>query len=83
MLYSIRLDIWDNDICKLLNIPVQILPSVKDCAADFGICHALYFGGEIPILGVAGDQQTATIEQACFEPSMMKSTYMVQSVSPY
>ncbi|HJU31516.1 MAG TPA: FGGY-family carbohydrate kinase, partial [Hyphomicrobiaceae bacterium] len=48
---------------------------VKDCAADFGVCNAKFFGAAIPILGVAGDQQAATIGQACFEPGMMKSTY--------
>jgi glycerol kinase len=53
-----------------------MLPEVKDCAADFGIpTPSLLFGAEIPILGVAGDQQAATIGQACFEPGMLKSTY--------
>jgi glycerol kinase len=54
---------------------MQMLPEVKDCAADFGIAAAEHFGAEIPILGVAGDQQAATIGQACFQPGMMKSTY--------
>ncbi|HEX7110358.1 MAG TPA: FGGY-family carbohydrate kinase, partial [Aestuariivirga sp.] len=48
---------------------------VKDCAADFGKTEAKLLGAAIPILGVAGDQQAATIGQACFEPGMMKSTY--------
>jgi glycerol kinase len=52
-----------------------MLPDVKDCAADFGICETKYFGAAIPILGVAGDQQAASIGQACFEPGMLKSTY--------
>ena len=53
-----------------------MLPEVLDCAADFGIDRqADILGAEIPILGVAGDQQAATIGQACFEPGMMKSTY--------
>ena len=52
-----------------------MLPEVKDCAADFGVTEKSLFGAEIPILGVAGDQQAATIGQACFEPGMMKSTY--------
>ncbi len=59
----------------ILDIPAEILPEVLDCAADFGVTDAALFGAEIPILGVAGDQQAATIGQACFEPGMMKSTY--------
>ncbi|MCL4129966.1 UNVERIFIED_CONTAM: hypothetical protein GTU68_054069 [Idotea baltica] len=54
---------------------MEMLPTVKDCAADFGMARTDLFGREIPILGVAGDQQAATIGQACFEPGMMKSTY--------
>ena len=73
MLYDIRNGEWDAEICGLLGVPMSLLPEVKDCAADFGT--TTLFGGEIPILGVAGDQQAATIGQACFEPGMMKSTY--------
>ncbi len=75
MLYNIRLGIWDSDICRLFNIPMHMLPAVKDCATEFGVTEAAHFGGEIPILGVAGDQQAAAIGQACFTPGMMKSTY--------
>ncbi|MEM7722470.1 MAG: glycerol kinase GlpK [Pseudomonadota bacterium] len=75
LLYNIRDGAWDVEICDLLNIPVGILPEVKDCAADFGVTDQSLFGGEIPILGVAGDQQAATVGQACFEPGMLKSTY--------
>ena len=73
MLYNIRDGHWDKDICDLLGIPMQLLPEVDDCAADYGLCDLL--GPSLPILGVAGDQQAATIGQACFEPGMMKSTY--------
>ncbi len=52
-----------------------MLPEVKDCAADFGVTDAAVLGAEVPILGVAGDQQAATIGQACFQPGMLKSTY--------
>ena len=75
MLYNIHKSGWDVDICELLNIPVSILPDVKDCAADFGMARADLFGREIPVFGVAGDQQAATIGQACFSPGMIKSTY--------
>ncbi|MCX8509501.1 MAG: glycerol kinase, partial [Rhodobacteraceae bacterium] len=75
LLFNIRENVWDADILKLLDIPVQMLPDVRDCAADFGATDPALLGRAIPILGVAGDQQAATIGQACFEPGMMKSTY--------
>ena len=75
LMYNIREGQWDADICSMLGVPMGMLPEVKDCAADFGMARADLFGGEIPILGVAGDQQAATIGQACFEPGMLKSTY--------
>jgi glycerol kinase len=75
MLYDIRKGRWSSTICVLLDIPMQMLPEVKDCAADFGQTQADLFGTAIPICGVAGDQQAATIGQACFKPGMLKSTY--------
>jgi len=75
LLYNIAENRWDEEICHLLGIPMQILPEVRDCAADYGMTRADLFGHEIPILGVAGDQQAATVGQACFQPGMMKSTY--------
>jgi glycerol kinase len=66
---------WDEELCALFRVPRAMLPEVKDCAADFGMADPAWFGAEIPILGVAGDQQAATVGQACFEPGMMKSTY--------
>ncbi len=75
MLYDIHMGRWSSSICALLGVPMAMLPEVKDCAADFGMARADLFGGEIPILGVAGDQQAATVGQACFEPGMLKSTY--------
>jgi len=73
LLYNIREGRWDAEICALLRIPMAMLPEVKDCAAEFGVTEA--FGGQIPILGVAGDQQAATLGQACFAPGMLKATY--------
>ncbi|MEJ6639748.1 MAG: glycerol kinase GlpK [Octadecabacter sp.] len=73
MLYNIRDGVWDKTICDRLGIPMSMLPEVLDCAADFGTTDM--FGPKLPILGVAGDQQAATIGQACFEPGMLKSTY--------
>ena len=73
MLYNIHLGEWDAELLTLFNIPSNLLPTVKDCAADFG--HSSLLGAIIPILGIAGDQQAATLGQACFNPGMMKSTY--------
>ncbi|MEZ5911425.1 MAG: glycerol kinase GlpK [Paracoccaceae bacterium] len=73
LLYDIGRGEWDSDICALLGIPMGLLPEVRDCAGDFGVTDLL--GSPVPIRGVAGDQQAATIGQACFRPGMMKSTY--------
>ena len=66
---------WDPEICDLLDIPLAMLPEVRDCADDFGTTRADLFGRALPIAGVAGDQQAATVGQACFAPGMLKSTY--------
>ncbi|MBT5105859.1 MAG: glycerol kinase GlpK [Porticoccaceae bacterium] len=73
MLYNIHQGQWDQELLTLFNIPRSLLPEVKDCAADFGITSLL--GSDIAILGIAGDQQAATVGQACFDTGMMKSTY--------
>ncbi|MBW9117222.1 glycerol kinase GlpK [Rhizobium cauense] len=75
LLYNITEGRWDEELLGLLRIPASMLPEVKDCADDFGMTDAAIFGARIPILGVAGDQQAATIGNACFKPGMMKSTY--------
>jgi glycerol kinase len=75
MLYNIKTGAWDSNICALMDIPMALLPRVLDCAAQFGMTRSDLFGREIPILGVAGDQQAATVGQACFHAGMMKSTY--------
>ncbi|MFM9973124.1 MAG: glycerol kinase GlpK [Beijerinckiaceae bacterium] len=75
LLLDIRSGQWDAELLAIFGVPAAILPEVKDCAADFGMADAEWFGADIPILGVAGDQQAALIGQACFAPGMMKSTY--------
>ncbi|MGL4635646.1 MAG: glycerol kinase GlpK [Beijerinckiaceae bacterium] len=75
LLLDIHTGQWDAELLSIINVPAAILPEVKDCATDYGMADAEWFGAEIPILGVAGDQQAATIGQACFQPGMMKSTY--------
>ncbi|MEM1277116.1 MAG: glycerol kinase GlpK [Pseudomonadota bacterium] len=73
MLMDIHRGTWDSDLCALFGVPMAMLPEIKDCAETFAITDVL--GGQTPIMGVAGDQQAATIGQACFAPGMMKSTY--------
>ena len=75
MLYNISTNKWDDGILKLLKIKKNILPEVKDCSDDFGSTHSSITGQPIPINGVVGDQQAATIGQCCFEPGSIKSTY--------
>ena len=75
LMYDIRKGRWSTTMCEMLGVPMDMLPEVKDCAADFGMARSDLFGAEIPILGIAGDQQAATIGQACFKPGMFKSTY--------
>ena len=75
MLYDIHKGAWSDEICDLLDVPQAMLPELLDCAADFGVTDASVVGAEVPILGVAGDQQAATLGNACFEPGMLKSTY--------
>jgi glycerol kinase len=73
LLLNIHSGQWDDELLKLFRVPLNMLPEVRDSAADFGITSL--FGGPIKILGVAGDQQAATVGQGCFMPGMMKSTY--------
>jgi glycerol kinase len=73
LLFDIHSGQWDVELADLFRVPLALLPDVKDCTGDYGT--TALFGGAIPIRGVAGDQQAATIGQACFTPGMMKSTY--------
>ncbi|MCS5557922.1 MAG: FGGY-family carbohydrate kinase, partial [Oceanospirillaceae bacterium] len=75
MLFNLHTQAWDAQLLELFNIPDQMLPQVKDSAADFGDMSDYVLGHKLPIQGVAGDQQAALFGQACFEPGMAKSTY--------
>ncbi|MGB0224674.1 MAG: glycerol kinase GlpK, partial [Marinobacterium sp.] len=76
LIYNIHDGCWDDELLGLLDIPSSMLPVVKNCADDFGVTRPDLLGGyAIPISGVAGDQQAATLGQACFSPGMLKSTY--------
>ena len=73
--YNLHTRSWDPDLLEIFNVPFETLPCVYDCAADYGETDATLFGRPVPILGVAGDQQAATIGQCCFKPGDIKSTY--------
>jgi glycerol kinase len=75
LLFNIHRGEWDEELLKLFRVPRALLPEVRDCSGDFGTTPHDLFGGEIAIRGLAGDQQAATVGQACFTPGMMKSTY--------
>jgi glycerol kinase len=73
LLYDIRAQGWDAELCRLFRVPMAMLPAVHDNAHVFGT--TTLFGPPIPIAGMAGDQQAALFGQACFAPGMAKSTY--------
>jgi glycerol kinase len=75
LLFNIHTGEWDDELLDILRVPRTMLPEVKDSSANFGETYQDLFGGGIAISGMAGDQQAATIGQACFTPGMMKSTY--------
>jgi glycerol kinase len=75
LLYDIHAGDWSDELLRLLDVPRALLPEVKDSAARFGTTEPSLFGAPIAIGGIAGDQQAATLGQACFRPGMVKSTY--------
>ncbi|MBT4932195.1 MAG: glycerol kinase GlpK [Rhodospirillaceae bacterium] len=75
LLYDIHEGCWSQEMCDLIRVPMSMLPEVKNSADDYGVTDPDLFGGPIAVCGIAGDQQAATIGQACFKPGMMKSTY--------
>ena len=75
LLFDIHKQDWDDDLLRLFDIPRALLPKVMDNSAAFGASEPEFLGASVPITGMAGDQQAATVGQACFEPGMIKSTY--------
>jgi glycerol kinase len=73
LLLDIRSGTWDAALLDLFRVPAALLPEVRDSSGHFGT--TALFGASIPIRGMAGDQQAATVGQGCFQPGMMKSTY--------
>ena len=74
-LFDIRQQCWDAELCRLFRVPETLLPAVRDNSGIFGMTAPGLFGAELPIAGMAGDQQAALFGQACFTPGMVKSTY--------
>lgn len=74
-LYNIHTQEWDAELLALFGVPESMLPEVRDCADDFGVCRLAPLSRDVPIAGVAGDQQAALIGQAGLEPGVTKSTY--------
>jgi glycerol kinase len=73
LLMDIRDGNWAAGLCELFDVPQALLPEIHDCAHDFGTTDL--FDGPMRILGIAGDQQAATVGQGCVAPGMLKSTY--------
>ncbi len=62
-------------LLKLIGVPRALLPKVVDCSGELGVAAADILGAPVPVLGMAGDQQAATVGQACIKPGMVKATY--------
>ena len=75
MLFNIHTLQWDTELLKLLNVPISMLPEVKSSSEIYGHTTQLFAHHEIPIAGIAGDQQSALFGQMCTEPGMVKNTY--------
>jgi glycerol kinase len=75
LLLDIRKGTWDPELAKLLGVPLAMLPQVVDCAGELGVTTPDILGASVPVLGMAGDQQAATVGQACTRPGMVKATY--------
>ena len=75
LLYNIHDCAWDDALLGHLDVPRAMLPEVRDTSGDFGVAQAEWLGGEIPVAGIAGDQQSALFGQGCFETGTVKNTY--------
>jgi glycerol kinase len=75
LLLDIRKGTWDSELAKLLGVPQSMLPTIVDNAGELGVTTADILGSPVPVLGMAGDQQAATVGQACIKPGMVKATY--------
>jgi len=75
LLLDVKTAKWDADMLRLFGVPTMLLPEVRDSAGDFGVSDGALFGAPIAIKSAVGDQQAATVGQACVKPGMVKATY--------
>ena len=75
MLFNLKNGSWDEELCKLFDIPMSMLPKVVDSSGDLAIAHPDVLGEAIPIRGIAGDQQAALYGHDAIEEGMLKNTY--------
>ncbi len=75
LLFNLHTQDWDDELLELLSVPRELLPDVRDCATEFGVANAACLGGDVPVFGIAGDQQAALIGQAGFDYGMTKCTF--------
>ena len=75
LMFNINTLKWDEKLCEQLEVPMCMLPEARPSSGNFGFSDPEFFGGQIKIAGVAGDQQAALFGQTCFEPGMAKNTY--------
>jgi glycerol kinase len=75
LLYDIESRDWSPELCRLFGVPDAMLPGVRTSSGDYGTCTADHFGSQVPIRGVAGDQQAALYGQGCWHPGEGKNTY--------
>src|ERR1043165_3891403 len=75
MLYDINAMKWSDELCELFSVPKASLPDIRESSGDFGIASREHLGVDVPIRGVAGDQQSALFGQGCWKSGMAKNTY--------
>ena len=75
MLYDIDARAWSDELCGVFRVPRSLLPEVRASSGEFGVAAAMHLGADLPILGVAGDQQSALFGQGCWQPGLAKNTY--------
>ncbi|MFO1087174.1 MAG: glycerol kinase GlpK [Reyranellaceae bacterium] len=75
LLFNIHNGAWDDELLRLLDVPANLLPAVVDCSGELAVATPDILGAAVPVLGMAGDQQAATVGQACIRPGMIKATY--------
>jgi glycerol kinase len=75
MLLNVHDNAWDDELLALLEVPRELLPAVHPSSHVFGTTHAELLGAELPVGGIAGDQQSALFGQACFKAGLAKNTY--------